>query len=154
MGWYDDPIRRSVERPWGMHSEITPAARHFFATIIGAAPALYIGFYVGGFAAQGDTPGNCSLTDILVRCLICAVPGALMAFSVRRYYWLGPWLIYLYGIYCGYTFLDDLFDGFFSAGHAPPHRHPELIWIVITSIWLACGASMLRRRLESKVGAA
>jgi len=135
------------------------ARRHFWALLIGALPAIYLGFRAGLFAAGAGS--HHALAFIFLRAAICAAPIAVLALLAPRA-WLLPSLIFGFGFYFGY----DLFDiarglnALFAAQQstvliaaftgeplwaATPTSRPELPWILLLAFWAAAFIAFLRR---------
>jgi hypothetical protein len=122
---------------------------------LGAIPAIYIGFQVGLIAA--DVGSRRELASIFGRALICAAPAAVLAVFAPRS-WLIPSITYACGFCYGYLIPDLIraaaliFPAIAMAalrgerlGSSSEPTHPELIWLLIITFWMASFISFLCR---------
>lgn len=114
--------------------KIPPAGRHLCAGGIALVPALFIGFWLGADGRDMGSPLD--IGSVVLRCLVCAAPPALLAIFAPRL-WLLPWVIYCCGYWAGYTFLEGMFTNH-------QMQHSEFIWILLTSFCLPGWIAMLR----------
>jgi hypothetical protein len=134
----------------------TSDVRQAGIAVLAALAALFIGFYVGSFAAGVGSPRV--LSSILLRSVVCAVPATAFALLMPRF-WVLPAIVYGFAFYCGYTFLDGIRVGLAVVfltpiaaltgqrlGTPPEPTHPELLWLFVIAIWFAALTSFLRRR--------
>jgi hypothetical protein len=125
-------------------------ARHAGRALVAILPALLIGFYVGLHTREIGSPREFS--SVVVRGLVCAGPAAILALLAPRF-WILPGLVYGFGFYCGYIFLEGVGADIVRLlaaltgqhfGRPPEPTHPELLWIFGIALWFGAFTSFLR----------
>jgi hypothetical protein len=144
----------SSEFPWITKTPWATGKRQCLVLLLGALPALCLGFFFGQLASSIGSPGH--LGSILLRGLIFAAPSSALVLLAPRY-WMLPSLVYGFGFSGGYTFSDSMASSFsvllgmpYAAltgqpvGTPPLPSHSELPWLILIALWITCGAYLLR----------